>query len=124
MTPEELGTLTLADLEAMATRLEGAARTIRDAMTLLHGAPQAGLTQVAPPPVGVPRPAVDSPDAYYARAVPHAPPAPGNGRKHLPPIDRNDPERAALLGQFAKDGEPVEAVPVQRVEVARFGGGT
>lgn len=39
LTAEQLGQMTLADAEALATRLESAARTIRDAMALMGGAP-------------------------------------------------------------------------------------
>ena len=37
MTPEQLSSMTLGDAEAMATRLEVAARTIREAMSLMGG---------------------------------------------------------------------------------------
>jgi len=37
MTPEQLGAMTLADAEALAGRLEAAARTIREAMALMGG---------------------------------------------------------------------------------------
>jgi hypothetical protein len=43
MTPEQLGAMTLADAEALATRLESAARTIRDAMALMGGGPVSGM---------------------------------------------------------------------------------
>ena len=46
MTPVELECMTLGDLEAMASRLDAAARTIRDAMALMRG-----TTEAAPVPV-------------------------------------------------------------------------
>lgn len=50
MTAEEIGKLSLADLEAIAVRFEGAVRTIREAQALLGGvAPMAAAAPVAPP---------------------------------------------------------------------------
>lgn len=48
MTPKEIGKLTLADLEAIAARFESAARTIREAQSLLGGAPAAQAPAPAP----------------------------------------------------------------------------
>lgn len=65
MTPEDLRAMTLGDLEVLAGRMEIAARTIRDAMTLLGGPPQTGAVvhtapfiqpiapQIAPPHQGI-----------------------------------------------------------------------
>lgn len=47
MTAEEIGKLSLADLEAIATRFEAAVKTIREAQSLLGGVP-ARAAPVAP----------------------------------------------------------------------------
>jgi hypothetical protein len=39
VTPEAMDALTLADLEAIASRFDGAVRTIREAQSLLGGSP-------------------------------------------------------------------------------------
>lgn len=49
MTPEQMSAVTLGEFEAMATRLEAAAKQIRDAMALLGGAPAAVAVPVAAP---------------------------------------------------------------------------
>lgn len=49
LTPEQVASLTLADIEAIASRFDGAVRTIRDAQALLGGAPVA--SGAAPQPI-------------------------------------------------------------------------
>lgn len=39
LTTEQMSSMTLADAEAVASRLEGAARTIRESLAMLGGAP-------------------------------------------------------------------------------------
>lgn len=53
MTSEQLGHMALADAEALASRLESAARTIRDAMALLGGGPMLTPAHAASP-LGLP----------------------------------------------------------------------
>jgi len=70
MTPVEIERMTLGDLESMAARMESAAKTIRDAMALLHGgaAPAAVVTATAPQPAHTAGPADLSPAEKAERA--------------------------------------------------------
>ncbi len=116
MTPEDLASMTLGDLEALAERMDRASRTIRDAMALLGGqSPQApvqphavlGAQYIPTEPMRVPsiRPA---PPGVLPSFEPE---------EHLPHLDaqkakraaflaqkRADPGRTELLKQFAHDG--------------------
>ncbi len=114
MTQEDLSMMTLADFEVMAERLEKAARTIRDAMELLHGGTQAVLPQGPALP----------PQPVFQPITPRSPTLLTPEREEYMRELRSDPQRAALLAQFAKDGEPVEAAPTQRIQVDHFGGGS
>ncbi len=116
MTPDDLSTMTLRELEELAKRMETAARTIRDAMSLLGGA----QTNAGP---HVP-PAIIHQDGYRLE--------PALGTNRIPPQQpshpnlmtperlqrleelRMDPARDALLKQFAKDGGKEEEAPVRR----------
>ena len=51
MSPEQLGAMTLADAEALAARLESAARTIRDAMSLMGGGVPQTMESIARGPM-------------------------------------------------------------------------
>lgn len=69
MTPEEIGALTLADLEAMAARFGAAVKTIREAQALLGG--RHNLEHGAPaenPPPAQPAPPVLRPNEMAERA--------------------------------------------------------
>jgi len=65
ISPEDLGRMTLADAEALAERLEAAAKTIRGAMALMgsptptfHAVSAPGIN--APMPQSVPHPSLDA----------------------------------------------------------------
>jgi hypothetical protein len=91
MTPEQMSGLTLADLEQIAERYANAVRVIRDAQSLLSGAPQQ--------------------PAYTPEPVRPVPPSQPLGPVTAAAI-RWDPaeqmKRAQLLSQFAQP-EPPEA---------------
>lgn len=137
MTPEDFASMTLGEFEAFASRVEVAARTLREAMSFL-GASQVGLTQAAPPaqqPASLltapyaQQPA--SPYAAYSNAQliamareqrpiwthpsshPFTPPPPGvlpsfEPEEHLPHLEAKKAERAAFLAQKREEPERAE----------------
>lgn len=136
MTPEDLSRLTIADLESLVGRMESAAKTFREALAVLGsiGASQAGLAQAVPPVAQQPtlhtgasangRPAGFEP--ARGGSSPSAPMSPilmtPEREEYLAEI-RADPQRAALLAQFRKDG-PAQEESVRTEMLEAFGGGT
>lgn len=145
MNPDDASRMTIGDLEVLAARLEAAATTIRNALALL-GAPQVGLTQAATPAVQQPalhpvmrtgrlvvehaegaaqnarlEPAFDG--TYRAPQQPVSPVLMTPEREEYMREIRGDPQRAALLAQFRKDG-PAQEESVRTEMLEAFGGGT
>lgn len=130
MTPEDLGAMTLADLEAMAARCETAARTIRDAMALLGGRQrQMGeplLVMVPPeglPPPGPPKYTDGLAWSAPRHQAPFTPPPPGYhlepafGAVHSPRVT-HQPFTTPPPGVLP-DFTPKEALPPHIAEAKR-----
>lgn len=104
MTPEDISTLTLADLEAIAGRMEHAARTIRDAMALL----QPAQVQMGQPVLRSGPPAsAEMSDAALALTLPHLAQVRAEREAELERI-RKSPERTRALEQFQHDEEEMD----------------
>lgn len=115
--------MTLGEFEAFASRVEVAARTLREAMSFL-GASQVGLTQAAPP-AQQPASLLTAPYAQQPGYVPlagrtmsldngHRFPVPPGGlpsfepQEHLPHLEAKKAERAAFLAQKREEPERAE----------------
>jgi len=94
-----LGDMTLADIEAVAARLDGAARTIRSALSLLG--PSSLALPGAPPDVVGP---IVSYQGTAPEALPHLTEARRKREEYLREI-RQSAARQEKLAQFAHDGE-------------------
>lgn len=111
MTPEDFASMTLGEFEAFASRVEVAARTLREAMSFL-GASQVGLTQAAPPaqqPAYVPLAGrTMSLDNGHRFPVPPGGLPSFEPQEHLPHLEAKKAERAAFLAQKREDPERAE----------------
>lgn len=116
MTPKALSKMTLAEFEALAQRLEKAARTYREAMAVVGGqaAPYSTPSQV--PWVPGPVTSIANPQATVATLQ-----TPERAeylserqleQKRWLAQQKGNPEREAKLSQFAHDGEPDKDAPV------------
>jgi hypothetical protein len=108
VTPEDISTLTLADLEAIAGRMEHAARTIRDAMALLQpGANYPGIPRseyrLEPALGGMRQPTLQPQQA----TLPHLQQIREEREAELERI-RKSPERTRALEQFQHDEEEMD----------------
>lgn len=95
LTPDEIGKLTLEDVEAIAQRFSRAVATIREAQALLGGQQTPAI--VAPVLAG---------PVFAGNPAPHAPPSRVTPEQQKALDDwRHSPARQKLLEQF-KDEQP------------------
>lgn len=116
MTPEDLGKLTIAEFEALVARVAAASQVYRDAMALFAGQ-QPSQLRVGPPPPGptgtnLSQPAYpplngSSPDLATPERLEHLEEQ-RLVRERWLRDQRQNPERQALVQQFAHDGNGVE----------------